>query len=80
MRWLLTWLNGSVATFGGPFNTASVCFDGQPVTLKLKNIYIYQKLKENIYIYIQRERERGFCVWKNRNYAWNKRENDNFIA
>ena len=26
--------------FGGAFNTASVCFDGQPVTLKLK---IYTK-------------------------------------
>ena len=33
-----------------------------------------------IYIYIyrerERERERGFCEWKNRNYAWNKRGND----
>ena len=37
-----------------------------------------------IYIYIyrerERERERGFCEWKNRNYAWNKRVNDNFIV
>ena len=28
----------------------------------------------------ERERERGFCEWKNRNYAWNKRGNDNFIV
>ena len=27
-----------------------------------------------------RERERGFCEWKNRNYAWNKRGNGNFIV